>query len=166
MNQQTKITIKSLLLVLGFVGTISAFAFWNGPTVGPLGDNVSAPINTGSITQSKNSGIVAAYGRFQGLLIADQNVTIGGKLDVASGVKIGGTAGQDGTQSYNASAALDITSTNQGLLLPRMTQAQRDAIRTPVAGLVIYQTNNIPGIRIYNGVAWTGYSVAADGLLP
>ncbi|MCX6747682.1 MAG: hypothetical protein NTW98_01910 [Candidatus Nomurabacteria bacterium] len=47
-----------------------------------------------------------------------------------------------------------------------MTQAQRDAIRNPSAGLAIYQTNNTPGIRVYNGVAWTGYLVAADGLLP
>ncbi|MCX6747681.1 MAG: hypothetical protein NTW98_01905 [Candidatus Nomurabacteria bacterium] len=109
MNQQTKITIKSLLLVLGFLGTISAFAVWNGPTAGPLGDNVSAPFNVSVNTQSKEGGAVFGFGRFQGLLIADQNVTIGGKLDVASGVKIGGTAGQDGTQSYNASAALEVT---------------------------------------------------------
>ena len=37
-----------------------------------------------------------------------------------------------------ASALLDLTSTARGLLPPRMTQAQRDAISSPAAGLMIY----------------------------
>lgn len=45
-----------------------------------------------------------------------------------------------GTASPNASAAVDITSTTQGLLLPRMTTVQRDAI-TPVDGLMIFCTD-------------------------
>lgn len=40
----------------------------------------------------------------------------------------------------NASALLEMVSTTQGLLLPRMTTAERDAIGTPAAGLVIYNT--------------------------
>jgi len=38
------------------------------------------------------------------------------------------------------SAALTVTSTTQGLLFPRMTEVQRDAIATPAAGLVVYNT--------------------------
>lgn len=45
-----------------------------------------------------------------------------------------------GIASPNASAAVDITSTTQGLLLPRMTTVQRDAI-TPVDGLMIFCTD-------------------------
>lgn len=41
----------------------------------------------------------------------------------------------------NASAMLDITSTNRGLLIPRMTQAQRNAIFLPATGLLVYQTD-------------------------
>lgn len=39
-----------------------------------------------------------------------------------------------------AQAALEVTSTTQGILLPRMTEVQRDAIATPPAGLLIYNT--------------------------
>jgi hypothetical protein len=38
-----------------------------------------------------------------------------------------------------ASAMLDITSTNRGLLIPRMTQAQRNAIVSPAKSLLVYQ---------------------------
>ena len=60
-----------------------------------------------------------------------------------------------GTLTPNASALLDISSTSKGLLIPRMTSAQRNAIITPVTGLLIYQTNNTPGFYFYNGTAWS-----------
>ncbi len=41
----------------------------------------------------------------------------------------------------NPSAALEIKSTTKGLLFPRMTAAQRDAISSPAPGLVIYCIN-------------------------
>ena len=43
-----------------------------------------------------------------------------------------------GTTTPDASAALDITSTTKGLLIPRMTAAQRDAIISPTQGLIIF----------------------------
>ena len=39
-----------------------------------------------------------------------------------------------------ASALLDLTSTNKGLLVPRMTSAQRIAILSPAQGLLVYET--------------------------
>ena len=39
-----------------------------------------------------------------------------------------------GTTTPDASAALDITSPTKGLLIPRMTNAQRQAISNPAAG--------------------------------
>lgn len=39
-----------------------------------------------------------------------------------------------------ATALLELESTTQGLLIPRMTGAERDAIGTPATGLVIYNT--------------------------
>ena len=56
----------------------------------------------------------------------------------------------------NASALLDLKSTSQGLLPPRMTQTQRNAISTPMAGLMVYCTdcgaNGEP--QFYNGTSW------------
>jgi hypothetical protein len=46
-----------------------------------------------------------------------------------------------GTTTPNASAQLDVTSINKGLLIPRMTGAQRAAIPTPAIGLLVIQTN-------------------------
>jgi hypothetical protein len=47
-----------------------------------------------------------------------------------------------GTASPNSSAKLDISSTTQGVLFPRMTTTQRDLISTPADGLVIYNTTD------------------------
>ena len=44
------------------------------------------------------------------------------------------------TSAPNAAAILEITSTTKGLLLPRMDSTARDAIASPVAGLLIYNT--------------------------
>ena len=71
-----------------------------------------------------------------------------------------------GTSSPDSSAKLDITSTDGGLLIPRMTQAQRDAIASPATGLMIFQTDGTAGFYYYNG-AWTaigGGSSAGTGL--
>jgi Chaperone of endosialidase/Head domain of trimeric autotransporter adhesin len=59
-----------------------------------------------------------------------------------------------GTTTPDASAVLDLTATTKGLLAPRMTQAQRNAITAPATGLLIYQTDNTPGFYAYNGTAW------------
>jgi hypothetical protein len=59
-----------------------------------------------------------------------------------------------GTTTPDASSALDITSTTKGLLIPRMTAAQRDAISSPAIGLMIYQTDGTVGFYYYNGSSW------------
>ena len=53
--------------------------------------------------------------------------------------------------SWSQSAIMDLESTKQGLLLPRMTQSQRDAIVSPAHALVIYQTNVTPGFYYNQG---------------
>ncbi|HEX5150939.1 MAG TPA: tail fiber domain-containing protein [Parafilimonas sp.] len=63
-----------------------------------------------------------------------------------------------GTTSPNSSSLLEIKSTTKGVLIPRMTKAQRDAIVTPATGLLIYQTNGTTGFYYYNGSAWNAIS--------
>jgi hypothetical protein len=53
----------------------------------------------------------------------------------------------------NASALLDIQSTTQGFLPPRMTGTQRDAIEEPASGLIIYNTTTNKA-QCYNGTSW------------
>ncbi|TXD49045.1 hypothetical protein [Polaribacter sp. IC073] len=60
-----------------------------------------------------------------------------------------------GTATPDASAALDITSTTKGLLIPRMTNVQRLAIASPVAGLQVYVTDFDGGrFMFYDGTEW------------
>ena len=58
-----------------------------------------------------------------------------------------------GTTSPNASAKVEITSTTQGFLPPRMTTVQRDAIPSPAAGLTIYNTT-VNCLQWWNGTSW------------
>ncbi len=51
------------------------------------------------------------------------------------------------------SAMLDIKSTSKGLLGPRMTTAQRLAISSPAAGLLVYDTDTF-GYWVYSGSSW------------
>lgn len=46
-----------------------------------------------------------------------------------------------GTVTPNASSVLDVTSTTQGMLTPRMTTAQRTSIASPASGLIVYDTD-------------------------
>jgi hypothetical protein len=46
-----------------------------------------------------------------------------------------------GTVAPDASTVLDIQSTNSGVLFPRLTSVQRDAITNPASGLLIYNSN-------------------------
>ncbi len=55
----------------------------------------------------------------------------------------------------DGSAMLEVKSTNKGLLIPRLSLAQRGGIGSPATGLLIYQTDNTPGFYFYNGTTWT-----------
>ncbi|MDB5280961.1 MAG: Collagen triple helix repeat-containing protein, partial [Bacteroidota bacterium] len=46
-----------------------------------------------------------------------------------------------GTPTPDPTSILDLTATDKGFLAPRMTTAQRTAIVTPAAGLLVYDTN-------------------------
>jgi len=57
---------------------------------------------------------------------------------------------EDGT-SPDSSAMLDVSSTSKGVLIPRMTQTQRDAIAGPATGLLIFQSDNTVGFYMNLG---------------
>jgi hypothetical protein len=66
-------------------------------------------------------------------------------------------------ETPDASSALDITSTTAGILIPRMTQSQRDAVSSPATGLMVYQTDNTPGFYYYGGSSWSAVASSALG---
>ena len=79
-------------------------------------------------------------------------------VDLSSSQTVEGNKSFTGTMVVGASAAsgssaaLEIKSTTQGLLLPRLTTSQRDAVNTPLAGLLIY-----------NSTAWENPGIYGSG---
>jgi hypothetical protein len=68
------------------------------------------------------------------------------RLDPLNGMVIGGS-------TINASALIQMDSTTKGFLPPRMTTTQRNAIASPAAGLIVYDTTlNLP--HFFNGTIW------------
>lgn len=58
-----------------------------------------------------------------------------------------------GTSTPNASSLLEINSTSKGVLVPRMTEAQKNAIVSPAQGLMIFNTNT-NSFQYYGGSTW------------
>jgi hypothetical protein len=67
-----------------------------------------------------------------------------------------------GTIAPNPSAQLDIASTSKGILIPRMTTAQRDAIASPANGLMIYNSTTRQ-YNFYNGSRWQNVGAIPKG---
>lgn len=76
-----------------------------------------------------------------------------------------------GTTTPDDSSILEISSSNQGLLLPRLTTAERDAIVDPANGLIIYNTDsdelqynsNTKAAPIWIAFSTTGTSTSTPG---
>ncbi len=127
--------------------------------------------NGGRMLATVNSGIGDLYG-----ICMDNNFTIffGAGPSLSSGTGQGFRVDRFGAGSYNASflvgtygeadgsSILEVQSTTRGLLLPRMTKTQRNAISSPAAGLMVYQTDNTPGLRVWNGSNWMRFTETAD----
>jgi len=75
-----------------------------------------------------------------------------GGTETAGGVLIG-------SGTIDPSARFEIDETDKGLLLPRMTDAQRDAIDTPAEGLILYNTEN-KQVEYFAANTWYTWSAA------
>lgn len=71
-----------------------------------------------------------------------------------------------GTTSPNASSMLDITSTNSGLLIPRVTltsTSDTTTIALPVTSLLVYNSGFAPnGYYYWNGLLWVQLAVGTN----
>ncbi len=67
---------------------------------------------------------------------------------------------QIGIGTTSPQAALDVSSTTQGILIPRMTTAQRTAMSSPVTSTMVYDTSL--GEDYYTGTGWTALVPKAD----
>jgi hypothetical protein len=105
-------------------------------------------------------GTTAPVGRLDvrapGALSIDTAFRVRNSADSNNLMIINGAGGIGvGTTSPLPSAVLDINSTTQGFLPPRMTNAQRLAISLPAVGLMVYCTDVVEGLYIYKSTGWT-----------
>jgi len=64
-----------------------------------------------------------------------------------------------GTETPASSALLELSTTGKGLLVPRMTSSQKQAISAPRTGLLIFQNDSVSSTQpstfyYYDGTAW------------
>jgi hypothetical protein len=85
-------------------------------------------------------GIASGTGRY--------NLYMGGTADNYLAGKLG-----IGTASPNASAILDVQSTTKGVRMPNMTTTQKNAISSPAAGLMVFDTT-LAKLCVHTGAAW------------
>ena len=112
--------------------------------------------NTGTLASTAAIGS-AANNSFIGTTDSKDFAMVTNNLErmrIASGGNVG-----IGNISPAATAALDITSTTKGLLIPRMTTSQRNAITLPATGLQIYNTD-CSMLNYWSGSCWISTSKA------
>ncbi|MFW5705394.1 MAG: hypothetical protein ACOCX8_00195, partial [Bacteroidota bacterium] len=73
-------------------------------------------------------------------------------LSLNSGIYAQNVAINNDGSDPHASAMLDIQAENMGLLIPRITEANRPT--DPATGLLIYQTDGDSGFYYFDGVEW------------
>jgi hypothetical protein len=132
------------------LGTSSPFADSGYRSIDIRG-TTGGEINLG--TSSNNYGQILADAT-NGLLLNTIGATapikfyIGGVENMRltnTGLGIGTTA--------NASAILDAQSTTKGVRMPNMTTTQKNAIASPAAGLIVFDTT-LAKLCVYTGAAW------------
>lgn len=113
-----------------------------------LGQSSNASVNNlTNATAIGNGAEVSASNTIQLGNSSVTNVNTSGTITTSGFVGIG-------TTSPNSASALEIVSTTKGLLLPRLTTVQRDAIGAPIpAGLLIFNTTDLKA-QTYTGSAW------------
>ena len=122
--------------------------------------------NGGTFTDAGFTLDVNGTARFSGNLTIDPGYTLFTptisstnvlRIDSAAVLGVirmqGNQIGMGNNTTGDPSALLTLTSTTKGFLPPRMTTTQRNAIASPAAGLIVYDTTlNLP--HFFNGTIW------------
>lgn len=149
---------------------VSDTAGYNGIQIASYGSTASgATANKLGIAGGLNVGQLVLMNRGNGVKDAEVWFSIGegsasdwadtnttAKFDVNTFYVNNGKSlivGTGATPTVDASAALEVVSTTKGLLFPRMTTTQKNAITTPAAGLTVFDTT-LTKLCVYTGAAW------------
>jgi hypothetical protein len=134
-------------------------------SAGNVGVGTSSPGSKLAVTSGNNEGIVTTNGTQTtklfnstfvnaGALWVTSNHALSLGTNNAEAIRID-TSGNVGigTASPSASAILDAQSTTKGVRFPNMTTTQKNAVSSPAAGLVVFDTT-LAKLCVYSGSAW------------
>lgn len=109
----------------------------------------------GGITSGSYNTIIGAQVTGLSAGLANNVIIADGQGNQRINVNASGSVGMGTGVTVAASAKLELSSTTQGFLPPRMTNAQRTAITSPAVGLIVYCTDATIGLYIYKATGWT-----------
>ena len=139
---------NQLTVNLGSISTLYGVYFDGGDSPTLVTQAWGAYIKTPAATTSSKAGIYT------------DSISIGlDSVFPSTGSLIATGYGMFGGSSILSAAILQADSVTQGFLPPRMTTAQRDSIGSPVAGLMIFNTDH-GDIDLYNGLTWIDMSIS------
>ncbi len=123
--------------------------------------------NGGSVALPQGADNLGNHTATQNLNLAGYQLVSGGSAGLS--ITNAGSVGV-GTTTPSAKALLDVASTSKGVLLPRLTTAQRDAMQPAAsdAGLLVYNTTQAL-LNYWNGAQWVAYladNTPASGTAP
>jgi hypothetical protein len=139
--------------------TVNKTLFWNTGDLYTFLGALSAPGLALNGTD-KTSGLTGGGGGHNIIIVAHQKNAIEADGD-ANTVVVGSLFDMGVGGSPVTNGILTVNSTTKAFVPPRMTSAQRDAIGSPTAGMVVYNTtDNL--VSFYNGTSWD--NLAAGGV--
>jgi hypothetical protein len=150
---QSDVTVNSVSFISNISTQATAFTAANvrhfqaaNVTIG-AGSAVTTQVgfNTGALSGATNNygfqgGVAAAANSYNLYMSGTADNFLQGSLGI-------------GSSSINASALLDVQSTTKGVRMPNMTTVQKNAIASPAAGLMIFDTT-LAKLCVYSGAAW------------
>lgn len=155
--------------VLGFISadglwkpiTLTAAEIIFTPAGAIVATNVQAAIQELDAKKVALAGLAGGQ-TINGGTAASENLTLRSTAHATKGkILLGTSSAYDetterlgiGTASPNANAALDVSSTTKAFMPPRMTTTQKNAIPSPAAGMVVYDST-LAKLCVYTGAAW------------
>jgi hypothetical protein len=138
----------------------TGYAYW-GPVSGSspssgvtsiiVGNGLSASSSTGAVTIVFTGSTSGDYLPLSGGTVTGNTTFTSGLTATTISATTKTTIGSEGNISC---ALLQMASTTQGVLFPRMTNTQRETISSPQPGLFVYCTDFPEGLFMYKSTGW------------
>ena len=140
----------------------TGYAYWSPASAATPSSGVTSITVGNGLSASSSTGAVK-------IVFTGSTDTSGDYLPLSGGTITGETLFQSGVTAntiytssklsvgslpQNLSAIIEVASTTQGILFPRMTNTQRESIVSPTPGLFVYCTDSPDGLFMYKSIGW------------